>query len=71
MNKVETSIVRNLDLYSIYLCFIMLPQKTTKNILRDCLKLVPNMVKEEQKVLAVRKLVIQEFRKNKDLTDAD
>jgi len=49
----------------------MLPQKTTKNILRDCLKLVPNMVKEEQKVLAVRKLVIQEFRKNKDLTDAD
>ena len=38
--------------------------KSTLEIYRDCLKIIPSMVKEQNKVKAVRQLVRNEFRKN-------
>ncbi len=47
----------------------MLPQKSTLNIFRDCLKLIPTMVKEEHKIMAVKQVVISEFKKNRSVSD--
>jgi len=38
--------------------------KSTLEIYRDCLKMIPYMVKEEKKIIAVRKLVSDQFKKN-------
>lgn len=43
----------------------MLPNKSTLEIFRDCLRLVPKMVQEPKKVVAVRRLVKLEFSKNR------
>eukprot|EP01017_Pseudomicrothorax_dubius_P005298 TRINITY_DN11305_c0_g1_i1.p1 TRINITY_DN11305_c0_g1~~TRINITY_DN11305_c0_g1_i1.p1 ORF type:complete len:121 (+),score=30.76 TRINITY_DN11305_c0_g1_i1:67-429(+) len=47
----------------------MLPRKGTKEIFRDCLKLVPKMIENKEKVAATRLLIVREFRKNKDIAD--
>ena len=49
----------------------LLNNKTTKEILRDCLKVVPFM-KENNKNLSIkitRKMILNEFRKNKNIQD--
>lgn len=38
--------------------------KTTLEIYRDCLKIIPTMVKDKNKIIAVRKIVKLEFKKN-------
>lgn len=49
----------------------MLPNKSTREIFRDCLRLIPKMVHEPNKVTAVRRLVKNEFYKNKHITDPE
>lgn len=46
-----------------------LPEKSTLEIFRDCLKLIPRMVDERNKIQAVRKLLKNEFLKNKNVQD--
>ncbi len=48
-----------------------LPEKSTLEIFRDCLKLVPRMVTERPKINAVRILIKREFEKNKTEADAE
>jgi hypothetical protein len=50
----------------------MIPQKTTLGILRDCLKVVPFMTgsNNRTKNAAIRAMIMSEFRKNIELTDA-
>ena len=43
----------------------MLPNKSTLEIFRDCLKVIPRMVQEEKKIISVRELLKKEFLKNK------
>ena len=43
----------------------LLPNKSTLEIFRDCLRLIPKMVQEPNKVIAVRSLVKREFNKNR------
>ncbi len=48
-----------------------LPNKSTLEIFRDCLRLIPKMVHEPNKVLAVRKLVKNEFLRNSKEKDPE
>ncbi|KAL4505287.1 hypothetical protein ABPG72_016354 [Tetrahymena utriculariae] len=48
----------------------MIPNKSTKEIFRDCLKCIPSMVKDQHKIFAVRSVLRKEFEKNKEETDA-
>ena len=43
----------------------LLPSKSTLEIFRDCLRLIPKMVHEPNKVRVVRSLVKREFHKNR------
>ena len=43
----------------------LLPNKSTREIFRVCLRLIPKMMSEPNKIIAVRKLVKHEFNKNK------
>eukprot|EP01015_Nassula_variabilis_P008004 TRINITY_DN1625_c0_g1_i5.p3 TRINITY_DN1625_c0_g1~~TRINITY_DN1625_c0_g1_i5.p3 ORF type:complete len:115 (+),score=33.17 TRINITY_DN1625_c0_g1_i5:64-408(+) len=47
----------------------LLAKRTTKEIFRDCLKVVPFMLQEPNKIAVVRRMFIQEFRKNQHETD--
>lgn len=49
----------------------LLPNKSTLEIFRDCLRLIPKMVHEPNKVRAVRALVKKEFHKNRLETDPE
>ena len=49
----------------------LLPNKSTLEIFRDCLRLIPKMVQEPNKVRAVRSLVKKEFHKNRLETDPE
>lgn len=48
-----------------------LPEKSTLEIFRDCLKLVPRMVIEPPKINAVRLLIKREFEKNRKESDSE
>ena len=49
----------------------LLPNKSTLEIFRDCLRLIPKMVHEPNKVIAVRKLLKQEFFKHRNEKDPE